>query len=77
MAVNRDALAVIAQETAHQVGCKALCWWQDPGDPRRLHIAANLPLPQGRTRPVHLEAIVERTRERDSSRLTTLGLPFR
>jgi len=42
-------LAAIAQQTAHEVGAQATCWWQDNRHPGELYIEAatklgNMPL---------------------------------
>jgi hypothetical protein len=35
-----QVLAKVAQETARNVGCQAVHWWQEEGEPRRLSIVA-------------------------------------
>jgi hypothetical protein len=51
-----EPVAVIAQQAARNVGCDALHWWLDAGDPHWVRIEARLRLPHGRSRTVRLLA---------------------
>ncbi len=61
---NSEAMAALAQETALKVGCRAVRWWQNRSDPRRLYIEANHTLLNGQLFPVLLQAIVPQLQER-------------
>jgi hypothetical protein len=51
-----EHIAAIAQLTAAGVGCEAVRWWLDAGDPHWVRIEARLRLPHGRSRTVRLLA---------------------
>ena len=51
-------LAAIARETAVKVGCQAVQWWQEEGDPSHLYIEAKPLLFPHRAVLVQLEAVL-------------------
>jgi hypothetical protein len=53
-----EEIAAVARQTAREVGCEAVCWWQDGGDPRRVYLIAHHRLLSGRTIPVRLMAFI-------------------
>ena len=63
---DSEVMAVLARETALKVGCQALRWWRDKGDPRRLYIEATLALLSRQAFPVVLEALLPERQERCS-----------
>lgn len=63
---DAEAMAVLARETALKVGCQALRWWQDKGDPRRLYIEATLTVLSRQAFPVMLEALLPEQQEGDN-----------
>ena len=58
-----EILESLARQTAQEVGCEALRWWQDKRDPRRLLIKALCPLGTERSLVVKLEAIMPKQTE--------------
>jgi hypothetical protein len=51
-------LAKLARETAREVGCQALAWWQEEGEPGQVYITAKpLHLPH-QALVVQLKAVV-------------------
>jgi hypothetical protein len=53
-----EHMAAIAQFTAAGVGCEAVRWWPDAGDPYWIRIEARLCLPQDTARTVRLLAFL-------------------
>lgn len=51
-------LAAIARETAVKVGCQAVHWWQEEGDPSHLYIEAKPMFLTHRALLVQLAAVV-------------------
>jgi len=51
-------MAEIARETAVKVGCQALHWWQDEGDPSLLYIEAKPTLLPHQSLLVQLKAVL-------------------
>jgi hypothetical protein len=58
MAQTPEYRATIAHRAAAQVGCEALRWWLDAGDPHWVRIEARLSLPTGTARRVRLLAFL-------------------
>jgi len=58
MAYTPEQVAAIARQTAAKVGCEALRWWPDVGDPRWLRIEAELRLAHSQSRTIRLLAFL-------------------
>ncbi|HEV8712889.1 MAG TPA: hypothetical protein VGX03_08690 [Candidatus Binatia bacterium] len=73
-------LAAIARETAVKVGCQAVHWWQEEGDPSRLYIEAKPLLLSHRALLVQLAAVLPKQPEngaKDGQSSEEVALPVK
>jgi hypothetical protein len=55
---DAEAVTALARETALKVGCQAVRWWHDKGDPHHVYIDATPTFLSGQSFSVLLEIIL-------------------